>query len=289
MKLLKRQINIIGFVALCVLISVACISCNQKLPNDLNDLRESAHETNYIETENSVENTGDDQAGNSETGTSEPQSEIPIVTESEPSDNTQPDHTSYIFNSFDELKASFSTNLSSEKIDIRENWNTRSDSYKSLVEGVEKDRIELRCPILLNNGSRNPFATSIILYSSELYGFSWIWYQGVVNELRLTVKISYASEELINYAKNHSMSETVRYISPSAPNVDNYQSKSSYSLIVDRKINVNGKDVDALISQTTSKEMYIQFVMDNMLVVVSGPNDLLTKELVSNIYLVSLE
>ena len=289
MKLLKRQINIIRVIALCVLISVTCISCNQKSPNDLNNLRESAYETNYIETENIVENTGDNQVENSETGTSEPQSEIPVVTESELSHNTQPDHTSYIFNSLDELREAFSTNLSSEKIDIRENWNTRSESYKSLVEGVEKERIKLRCPVLLNNGSRNPFATSIILYSSELYGFPWIWYQGVVNELRLTVKISYVSEELINYANNHSMSETVRYISPSAPNVDNYESKSSYSLIADRKINVNGKDIDALISQTTSKEMYIQFVMDNMLVVVSGPNDLLTNDIVSNIYFVSLE
>lgn len=199
--------------------------------------------------------------------------------------NAQPDYSLYTFNSVSELEDSLKN---AKGVDLRENFEAKSEAYRYLVNKFESKDERLTYPVL-KSSEKISFASQIALFSSELYGLPWIWYQGTVNGSRLTVKISYVSEELIDHANNHSMSETVRYISPSAPNVDNYESKSSYSLIAERMINVNGTDTDALISNTVSGETYIQFFVDDMLVVVSGASELLSAELISDICFVSVE
>lgn len=266
--------------SLMLLIALSAISCSwqygdggsshQSLKNDESENDDSTH-------------------GNNETATvSDEAVEEELDNEDESNDlsaNSQPNYSLYMFNSVSELEDSLKN---AKGVDLRENFEAKSEAYRYLVNKFESKDKRLTYPVL-KSSEKISLSSQIALFSSELYGLPWIWYQGTVNESPLTVKISYVSEELVDHANNHSMSETVRFISPSAPNVDNYESKSSYSLIAERMINVNGTDTDALISNTVSGETYIQFFVDDMLVVVSGATELLSAKLISDICFVSVE
>ena len=200
-------------------------------------------------------------------------------------DNSRPDYLHYSFADVRDLENALK---SSNKGGVLEGFKAESDACKTLMDKFESSEMKLSYPVIKSTGKVD-MTSNISLFSYELYTLPWIWYQGDVDGSRLTVKISYLSKQLTDYASNHSMSETIKYIAPDAPNVDNYDSKSSYLMIKESNIIVNGGSCNALISQTTNGETYIQFVIGDIFVVVSGKSSLLTSTFVSNIYFDQLD
>ena len=234
--------------------------------------------------DNSNEKTDTVSDGKIETDSSS-QSIANTETETLMVDNSHPDYLHYSFADVRDLENALK---SSNKGGVLEGFKAESDACKTLMDKFESSQMKLSYPVIKSMGKVD-MTSNISLFSYELYTLPWIWYQGDVDGSRLTVKISYLSKQLTDYASNHSMSETIKYIAPDAPNVDNYDYKSSYLMIKESNIIVNGGSCNALISQTTNGETYKQFVMGDIFVVVSGKSSLLTSTFVSNIYFDQLD
>ena len=242
--------------------------------------------TDYSQYDNDTSKNNDENETLNQKEESEQKNEIDFSTDSEQFIEP-PSDISYVFHSFDEFKKAFSNSISdSATVDIRDNWSKSSESYKTLVNGVENEEVNLKYPIL--SVDYNISLTSyIILTASELYEFPWIWYRGEIEGTRIIVKISYVNEDILNYSKEHTMPETVRYIAPTAPNVDNYQSYPSYVSIAEKTVDTDNEAVSALVSTTSTGDVIIQYVFDDMLVLVQGASSVINEEIIKDIDFIS--
>ena len=203
------------------------------------------------------------------------------------------DERTYAFSSYDELLSVMGTMKESTNI-LKSEIQNFGLTYQTTVSAFETEKVSVVLPC----ADDSPFELRdidgfmpITLFTNELYNLPWIWYNCQYNGYDFRVQISYV-DILNNPQIDHSKSylEILSVIAPSAPSPDNYTEFSSYKTIYEQEISLKDRSVIALISEiNNSDNVYINFHIDGVLVILYGNHNLFTDEFLSSFNMKELQ
>lgn len=92
---------------------------------------------------------------------------------------------------------------------------------------------------------------NITLFTCELYNQPWLWYNVIIDNNPISIRIMLSNQLLQEDKYNISTSEVIKKIAPNAPNINNRNNFTNYKNIYESSILVSGK-----ISSTLNYEIY---------------------------------
>lgn len=144
------------------------------------------------------------------------------------------------------------------------------DFVQQLAQGNEPIWVPCLRDDVVSFRNEEGFA-NIAVFTSEWMKKPWIWYYGLIDDMRYIIMVSYLPTEEKEYASDHSAAEFFSHFYPTAPNVEN-RSEPEYSEYFDAIY----EDAVLLSDRTVSVLYYdwvegsygdeINFVYDNLLV-----------------------
>ncbi len=187
----------------------------------------------------------------------------------------EPPNNQYSFNSYKELERALTDTKNENFRSIREGLSEVNSKYSSMVSKFEIGKFKCYVPTLDGDVIGLEEAT---LFSSELYGMPWLWYNCVVDEERLIVSISYTNlvtDSRLQSAKSYIDVQNI--ISPNSPSPDNYN-RSSYDAVYEKEIRLSdGTVTKALIKkQTGDKRLWVYIYHNGILIKLVADKRLLT-------------
>ena len=164
-------------------------------------------------------------------------------------DNKDPsgtDSTTYSFDSYNDLIASFSTTKSDDNI-IQTEKSMYGKIYQDFVDEMSSADTNIILPYF--DGSpmtlRNKEGLSnITLMTQEFVSLPWIWYYGIYNGSDIVIKITYLAMDI---PQSYSASQVLKIISSDAVNIHNYQNFSNFKNVYTLDINLMDADTTALV------------------------------------------
>lgn len=158
--------------------------------------------------------------------------------------------TTFDFDSYKEMLKDFRKyNISKSSYTIQDFKALMDEPYTRFVDRVNSDR---SFPQPMLDGKPIPYRneegfSNITFFVSELYGLPWIaYYPEVSTGENFFIKITYLPEGIED--KNAlTASETVKMLSPNAPNVNNLGER--HERIYERKIKLRDREVTALVCE----------------------------------------
>ena len=197
---------------------------------------------------------------------------------------SQPMYRSYHFSSYEETVQALTQKDSSQYIMLREEQKEHGAVYQKTLSKFANGEIKVAIPCIdespmpLQSNKDYPMVT---LISSELYNLPWIWYDCVIENQIVDIKISYLDAIYnVEGGKNATYRQILNSIAPSAPSPDNYQNYESYKNIYEKNIVLkDGTSVTAMISEVkNSSKEYVMFYYEGLLIVLDGESELFTNE-----------
>lgn len=185
----------------------------------------------------------------------------------------------FSFDSYDRFFAHLSDKANKKNSIIQSLKSSFGEKYERFVnELTAKEHIET--PHI--NGERMPVQVSnsgIVLFSSDIYGLPWIWYQCIYGEerIRVTVQVSYPHvEEHEDFSNDLSTSQILSLIDPSAVNIHNYTEFEAYKKVYEKEIKLSDRTASAIVYELKNS--------DNMFVKIYYNSSLITFRLKRNVY-----
>ncbi len=195
---------------------------------------------------------------------------------------TTNDQISFYFDTYEELTAFFTSDKSSESVPALSDAKAGGAEYETLVNRFVEGKAKIRVPCFA--GKPGPLRNqegyfNITLFSSELYSMPWIWYYWTMKGQNVIIRTTYLSESVTEYARNHSCSEVIKSISPTAPNTDNYQSFPNYRAVYEQTLQLSDKKTSAMFYEVNDDErFYVFFIYDDILVIIVTKPDVMTSD-----------
>ncbi len=193
---------------------------------------------------------------------------------------SQPMYRSYHFNSYEETVQALTQKDSSQYAMLREEQKEHGAVYQKTLSKFANGEIKVAIPYLGEIPmplQSNKDYSMVTLISSELYNLPWIWYDCVIGNQIVDIKISYLDAIYnVEGGKNATYRQILNSLAPNAPSPDNYQKYESYKNIYEKEIVLkDGTSVTAMISEVkgASKE-YVDFYYNGMLIVLYGEREL---------------
>ena len=191
------------------------------------------------------------------------------------------DQHSYNFNSYNELVQALTKKTSSKYSTLRIEQGDYGTAYQNTLAKFANGDIKVAIPqidesemILQNKDGYS----KITLFTCELYCLPWIWYHCVVNDQKVTVRVSYLDAIYnVENSQNTTYAQILKSIAPGgAPSPENYQKYESYKSIYEKNIVLNdGTSVTAMISELKNdSNVYVSFYYDGLLIVLYGDGEL---------------
>lgn len=197
------------------------------------------------------------------------------------------DHDIYSFPSPDRLKLAL---INDDKgYNIRQNMENVKKEYVTMIDRFENGELTLKYPVI--DGYDRDFLTQdVLLWTKEMYSMPWIWYRRWYDNKIMVVQITYLENELLEYSKNHTISEIIEYVSPDSANVDDYYLYPSSIVKISEETveTVNGK-VTVMVQEMVTDRVFLRFVWQDMLVIIFGSKEDVYAELVSRLDFMDVE
>lgn len=170
------------------------------------------------------------------------------------------DSTTYSFDSYNDLLASFSTTESDNIIQTEKTM--YGEIYQAFVDEMSSADTNIIVPCF--DGSPMSLRdkeglSNITLMTQEFVSLPWIWYYGIYNDRNIVVKITYPP---IDVPQDYSASQVLNTISSDAVNIHNYQNFSNYESVYSLDISLNDTEVTALVyeyKESTKKTVSIYY------------------------------
>lgn len=126
----------------------------------------------------------------------------------------------------------------------------------------------------------------ITFMTSELYNVPWVWYYVKIGDEDVIIKCACLSQKDFERVNVQKASIAVKNFSRSAPNTDNYESKSNYKSISEKTINFSGESILALyIEPNNDSRVSLQFAFDKTMVIITGSSEVINSDIIDSISL----
>ena len=257
--------KIIITVLLIVLMILPIVACERKIGN--NQITDN--------NDNLTESTSINDASETESQSSSSQNSYPTD-----------EYYMYRFKSPEGLLDSL-TNIE-DKLHIRE-YVSRFERYKDMLDRFERGEITLKYPVL--EGYDEDFLTQdIVVFTREFLGMPWIWYRRWYDDTILLVKVTYLTDDVLEYSYEHSLWETLQYISPAFPSPDKMYDDGSVKLAKEEVISTKYGEVRAHIRDWASDDgRNMAFIIDDMLIEIRGTTENVGCELIDKLTFVPVK
>lgn len=128
--------------------------------------------------------------------------------------------------------------------------------------------------------------SGITFMTSELYNVPWVWYYVNIEGEEVVIKCACLTQKDFERVNVQKASVAVKNFSRSAPNIDNYESKSNYKAISERTIKLSGESISALyLEPNNDSRVSLQFVFDKTMVIITGSSDIINSDIINSISL----
>ena len=201
--------------------------------------------------------------------------------------NTPPDDQSYLFDDYTELIEWLKTKqpLPEDEASLGKDY----VDYIKEIHAASGEKTPLYIPYFENSPAelrkREGFS-AITLMTSELYGVPWIWYYVTVGNEELIIKCACLSQKDFARVDVEKASIAVKNFSRSAPNIDNYETKSNYKSIVEKTVCFANESISALLLEPTNdSRVSLQFTFDKTMVIITGSPEIINSEAIGSISL----
>lgn len=187
--------------------------------------------------------------------------------------NSPPRYQSFWFESYDDLKANGGKCGESKR--LLEDTSIFSNGFPIPCLNGE--------PVKLYHTPNSP----IIVLESDSYYQPWIWYNTKIGDSWVIIRIMLNQELVSNFDEASAASDIVKYLSPKAPNVDNYDPES-YASITDKEIVTSDGAKIALwkIEARDTKE-HLLFMQNDYFVIIDAQQGIITDEWLASFSIIS--
>ena len=188
------------------------------------------------------------------------------------------DRTTYHFDSYDDLFASFSADETDNKVQAeKRKWGVY---YLAFVYEMTSGNTNIIVPYFdgsvmkLRDQEEYPIIT---LFTKEDAGLPWIWYHGMYNGSYMRVRIACP---LIDIPQNYSASQALYAIDPDVPNTHNFRRckfRATYKKIYDKNISLKDFDTTAVVFEFKDDPFQKVGIYHNgWFIIIDAPPEILT-------------
>ena len=204
-----------------------------------------------------------------------------------PSIETPPEKQTYFFDDYSDLI----NWLRDESFSLRNEF-SQNQNYIDYLKEIN-DATAKQTPLYIPYFEESPAElrvqegySGITFMISELYNIPWIWYYVKIGNEIIIIKCACLSQKDFSRVDTERASIAVKNFSHSAPNIDNYESKSGYKSIVEKTISFSQKSISALyLELTNDSRISLQFVYDKTMVIITGSPAIINSEYMNSISL----
>ena len=186
----------------------------------------------------------------------------------------------HFFDSYEELEKWFRPDEAG-KIPATEDLNQYGKQYDNLINSMIQGEIQVvkgyfgeeEIPLRNKEGYAN-----ISISSEDMYYRPWISYNFLVANRDCIICITYLNEDEINYTKEHTIDEVVKYIWPYEINLDDWRYSSTKSVSVE-SWQLSDRKVSALCIESDMPRSKKIFIYDNMYILLSVEPELFDEDI----------